>query len=246
MPRAVMSTSRCNNRSRRRCPTVRLVPGGAGTYPANDASVGDLDGDGDFEIVLKWEPSNAKDNSHSGFTGTVFLDAYELDGTRLWRIDLGRNIRAGAHYTQFMVYDLDGDGRAEVTAKTADGTVDGNEDTRSERYLAAVAYLDGRHPSVVMCRGYYTRSVLAAFDWDGKRLTSRWVFDTDSARWASYAGQGNHNLRVADVDGDGCDEITYGSCAIDHDGTGLYNTGFGHGDALHLTAFDPSSDRFDP
>ena len=89
------------------------------TYTANDASVGDLDGDGDFEIVLKWEPSNAKDNSHSGFTGTVFLDAYELDGTRLWRIDLGRNIRAGAHYTQFMVYDLDGDGRAEVTAQTA-------------------------------------------------------------------------------------------------------------------------------
>ena len=252
------------------------------TYTANDASVGDLDGDGDFEIVLKWEPSNAKDNSHSGFTGTVFLDAYELDGTRLWRIDLGRNIRAGAHYTQFMVYDLDGDGRAEVTAKTADGTVDGRGHTigdplgglpgggartggrpegvyrfgtgvpdrvrredgaalqtvdyvppcgrledwgdnyanRSERYLAAVAYLDGRHPSVVMCRGYYTRSVLAAFDWDGKRLTSRWVFDTDSARWASYAGQGNHNLRVADVDGDGCDEITYGSCAIDHDGRG--------------------------
>ena len=118
-----------------------------------------------------------------------------------------------------------------------------NYANRSERYLAAVAYLDGRHPSVVMCRGYYTRSVLAAFDWDGKRLTSRWVFDTDSARWASYAGQGNHNLRVADVDGDGCDEITYGSCAIDHDGTGLYNTGFGHGAALHLTAFDPSSDR---
>lgn len=287
-------------------PEPQTMPDGeVCTYTANDASVGDLDGDGDFEIVLKWEPSNAKDNSHSGFTGTVFLDAYELDGTRLWRIDLGRNIRAGAHYTQFMVYDLDGDGRAEVTAKAADGTVDGRGHTigdpsadyrvgaqepvegrkgyiasgpefltvfdgktgaalqtvdyvpprgrledwgdnyanRSERYLAAVAYLDGRHPSVVMCRGYYTRSVLAAFDWDGKRLTSRWVFDTDSARWASYAGQGNHNLRVADVDGDGCDEITYGSCAIDHDGTGLYNTGFGHGDALHLTAFDPSSDR---
>ena len=86
-------------------PEPQTMPDGeACTYTANDASVGDLDGDGDFEIVLKWEPSNAKDNSHSGFTGTVFLDAYELDGTRLWRIDLGRNIRAGAHYTQFMVY----------------------------------------------------------------------------------------------------------------------------------------------
>lgn len=287
-------------------PEAQLMPDGSScSYVANDASAGDVDGDGEMEIVLKWEPTNAKDNSHGGFTGTVFLDAYKMDGRRLWRIDLGRNIRAGAHYTQFMVYDLDGDGSAEVVAKTADGTVDGqgkvigdpeadyrmgvgdtlpgrkgyiasgpefltvfsgrtgealqtidyipprgrlddwgdNYANRSERYLAAVAYLDGRHPSVVMCRGYYTRSVLAAFDWDGRQLKSRWVFDTDSARWASYAGQGNHNLRVADVDGDGCDEITYGSCAIDHDGTGLYNTGMGHGDALHLTAFDPSSDR---
>ena len=287
-------------------PESQLMPDGSScSYVANDASAGDVDGDGEMEIVLKWDPTNSKDNSHSGFTGTVFLDAYKMDGRRLWRIDLGRNIRAGAHYTQFMVYDLDGDGSAEVVAKTADGTVDGrgkvigdpeadyrvgvgdtqpgrkgyiasgpefltvfsgrtgealqtvdyipprgrlddwgdNYANRSERYLAAVAYLDGRHPSVVMCRGYYTRSVLAAFDWDGRQLTSRWMFDTDSARWASYAGQGNHNLRVADVDGDGCDEITYGSCAIDHDGTGLYNTGMGHGDALHLTAFDPSSDR---
>lgn len=287
-------------------PESQLMPDGSScSYVANDASAGDVDGDGEMEIVLKWDPTNSKDNSHSGFTGTVFLDAYKMDGRRLWRIDLGRNIRAGAHYTQFMVYDLDGDGSAEVVAKTADGTVDGrgkvigdpeadyrvgvgdtqpgrkgyiasgpefltvfsgrtgealqtidyipprgrlddwgdNYANRSERYLAAVAYLDGRHPSVVMCRGYYTRSVLAAFDWDGRQLKSRWVFDTDSARWASYAGQGNHNLRVADVDGDGCDEITYGSCAIDHDGTGLYNTGMGHGDALHLTAFDPSSDR---
>lgn len=289
-----------------RMPDRQVMPDGSVcTYTANDASVADLDGDGEFEIILKWDPTNSRDNSHSGFTGTVFLDAYKLDGTFLWRIDLGRNIRAGAHYTQFMVYDLDGDGKAELVAKTSDGTVDGrgnmigdpeadyrvgafglyegrvgyiasghewltvfngetgeamqtvdycpqrgnikdwgdNYANRSERYLAAVAYLDGKHPSVVMCRGYYTRSVLAAYDWDGGQLVQRWVFDTDSAEWHGYAGQGNHNLRVADVDGDGCDEITYGSCAIDHDGRGLYNTGFGHGDALHLTAFDPSSKR---
>lgn len=94
-------------------------------YSANDASVSDLDGDGSYEIILKWEPSNAKDNSKDGYTGNVYLDAYELDGTRLWRIDLGKNIRAGAHYTQFMVYDLDGDGIAEMVCKTADGTMDG-------------------------------------------------------------------------------------------------------------------------
>ena len=95
------------------------------TYTANDLSIGDLDGDGEYEYVLKWDPTNAHDNSQSGYTGNVYLDAYELSGQRLWRIDLGRNIRAGAHYTQFMVYDLDGDGRAAVACKTADGTRSG-------------------------------------------------------------------------------------------------------------------------
>ena len=336
------------------------------TYHANDASAGDVDGDGQYEIFLKWEPSNAKDNMFAGFTGNVYIDCYRLDGTRLWRIDLGHNIRAGAHYTQFMVYDFDGDGRAELMVKTADGTTDGqgrvigdgtadwrhgmaaikadpaayqrrleeeradarrrwqewdsiehtlpatltnterhnmrrrylntnvHGDTktgrimdgpeylsvfdgatgavldtkpylpergemalwgddhanRSERYLAGVGYLDGRRASGIFCRGYYTRTVIAAWDWDGHELSSRWVFDTSAPGadggenpWASYAGQGNHNLRIADVDGDGCDEITYGSMAVDHDGTGLYNTGMGHGDALHLTVFDPTSTR---
>ncbi len=286
-------------------------------YVANDASVADLDGDGQLEIVLKWDPSNSKDNSQSGITNNTLLDAYELDGTHLWRIDLGRNIRSGAHYTQFMVYDLDGDGCAELVAKTADGTMDAlgniigdanadyrvgmeqkqdgdyramqyrgenfrkdgkgrrggfinrgpefltvfdgrtgaaintvdyipargqlqdwgdNYANRSDRYLACVAYLDGIHPSVVMCRGYYTRSVLAAWDFDGKELKSRWVFDSNNEE-RKYAGQGNHNLRVADVDGDGKDEITYGSMCVDDDGTGLYSTGFGHGDAMHVTCY---------
>ena len=112
---------------------------------------------------------------------------------------------------------------------------------RSDRYLACVAYLDGVHPSVVMCRGYYTRTVLAAFDWDGKQLSNRWIFDSNTPGNEGYAGQGNHNLRVGDVDSDGCDEIIYGSCAIDNNGKGLYTTGMGHGDAMHMTAFDPSN-----
>jgi rhamnogalacturonan endolyase len=95
------------------------------TYSANDASVGDVDGDGVYEIILKWDPSNAKDNSQSGCTGNVYIDAYKLNGTRLWRIDLGPNIRAGAHYTQFVVIDADGDGKAEMAVKTAPGTKDG-------------------------------------------------------------------------------------------------------------------------
>ena len=263
-------------------------------YAPNDASIGDVDGDGEYEIILKWDPSNAHDNSHDGYTGEVYFDCYKLNGQHLWRINLGRNIRAGAHYTQFMVFDFDGDGKAEVVMKTADGTVDGtgkvigdaqadyrNEQgriltgpeyltvfngltgeamqtidyvpvrgdlmgwgdsrgNRSDRFLACVAYLDGIHPSVVMCRGYYTRTVLAAFDWDGKELKQRWVFDSNNPGCKDYAGQGNHNLRVGDVDGDGCDEIIYGSCAIDHNGKGLYTTEMGHGDAIHLTHFDPS------
>jgi rhamnogalacturonan endolyase len=269
------------------------------TYSANDCSVGDLDGDGEYEIVLKWDPNNSKDNADPGYTGNVFLDAYKQDGTFMWRIDLGINIRAGAHYTQFMVYDLDSDGKAEVACKTADGTVDGggnvigdpNADWRSktgstkgkilsgpeyltifdgltgaelvttnyipprgtssawgdstgnrvDRFLACVAYLDGVRPSLVMCRGYYTRTVLAAWDWRNGQLTQRWVFDTgfSGGPWSAWKGQGNHNLSVGDVDGDGKDEIVYGACAIDDDGTGLYTTGLGHGDAMHLSDMDP-------
>lgn len=94
-------------------------------YSAGDASIADLDGDGEWEIILKWDPSNAKDNSQSGYTGNTFIDAYKLDGTRLWRVDFGINIRSGAHYLDFMVYDFDGDGKAEMMARTADGTKDG-------------------------------------------------------------------------------------------------------------------------
>lgn len=94
-------------------------------YTANDASVGDVDGDGEYEIILKWEPNNAQDNSKSGVTDVVYLDAYKLNGQRLWRINLGRNVRAGAHYTQFLVYDFDGDGKAEIMCRTSDGTLDG-------------------------------------------------------------------------------------------------------------------------
>jgi hypothetical protein len=222
----------------------------------------------------------------------------------LWRINLGRNIRSGAHYVPFIAYDFDGDGCAELMVKTADGTIDGQghvlgdsladyrsktgrilsgpeyitifngltgaamdtrpyipergelkawgdeRGNRSERYLAGMGYLgkvkgkvnSEKLASALFCRGYYTRSVIAAWDWDGHELKNRWTFDTNEKPWHSYAGQGNHNLRIADVDGDGFDEITYGSMAVDNDGTGLYNTGMGHGDAIHLVT-EPQSDR---
>lgn len=266
-------------------------------YEANDGAAADLDGDGQYELIVKWQPTNAHDNSHKGHTGHTLVDAYKLDGTRLWRIDLGANIRAGAHYTSFLAYDFDGDGQAEVMMKTADGTVDGqgkvigdakadfrNEagyvlagpefltvfngltgaamatvdytpprgdvgawgDTygnRVDRFTAGVAYLDGQRPSAVFARGYYTRAVLAAWDWRDGKLAQRWVFDS-AADEASKpaAGQGAHWFSVADVDGDGRDDIVYGAATIASTGRLLYSTGLCHGDALHVSNFDPARD----
>jgi rhamnogalacturonan endolyase len=263
-------------------------------YTPNDASVGDLDGDGEYEIVLH-QAGRGRDNSRAGTTTEPIFEAYKLDGTMLWRINLGKNIREGAHYTQFMVYDLDGDGRAEFACKTADGTVDGkgktigdagadhrneggfilrgpeyltifdgltgaalattdyipprgdvaawgdNRGNRVDRFLACIAYLDGQRPSLVMCRGYYTRAVLAAWNWRDGKLAHVWTFDTDDGTPGNrdYRGQGNHGIAVGDVDGDGKDEIVYGSCVIDDTGKGLYSTGLGHGDAMHFSDLDP-------
>ncbi|HZL11985.1 MAG TPA: rhamnogalacturonan lyase [Prolixibacteraceae bacterium] len=276
-------------------------------YSPNDCSVGDLDGDGEYEIILH-QTGRSIDTPSTGISGIPIFQAYKLDGTLLWKINLGKNIREGAHYTQFMVYDLDGDGIAEFACKTADGTIDGkgtvigdsakdyrNLDRNSgpfygkvldgpeyftifsgrtgealattdyipnrlplngwnghggngghdatgnrvDRFLACVAYLDGVHPSVVMCRGYYGRSVLAAWDWRDGKLTSRWVFDSHDGE-NPFSGQGNHNLSVTDVDGDGKDEIIYGSMVVDDDGKGLFSTGFRHGDAIHVGKLDPN------
>ena len=321
------------------------------TYSPNDCSVGDVDGDGQYEVFVKWDPSNSKDNSQDGYTGNVIIDCYKLDGTRLWRIDLGCNIRAGAHYTQYMVYDFDGDGKAEMMCKTAPGSKDGvgsyvnqaatdtdikaasntkswlvsggringgheyltvfngetgaaintiaynpnrnakselseasgtyNWDTRSgksdkgnygnrgERYLAAVAYLDGPEgkASGIFCRGYYTYAYIWAVDFDGQKLIPRWLHRSDANNQYSVVtydkqgtgttksytppaatsgsgsrtmfGNGNHNMTIGDVDGDGCDEILWGSAGLDNDGKLLYATGFGHGDAIHMGKMIP-------
>lgn len=280
-------------------------------YRPHDASAADLDGDGEYEIILH-QVSRGRDNSFPGMTGTPVLDAYKLDGTHLWRIDLGINIREGEHYTQFIVYDLDGDGRAELACKTADGTKDGtgkiigdatkdwrNHEERSQRYgrilsgpefltifdgktgaalqtvgylpsrdpidgwggiggnggsddygnrcdrfLACAAYLDGERPSLVMARGVYGRTVLAAWDWREGKLTSRWVFDSGISRppfhqASPFSGMGGHALSVADIDADGKDEIIYQAMTVDDNGQGLYSTRRRHGDALHVGDFDP-------
>jgi hypothetical protein len=379
-----------------RKPADGVTPTGeAYTYSANDMSVGDVDGDGQYEFFVKWDPSNSKDVSQRGYTGNVYIDSYKWDGTLLYRIDLGVNIRAGAHYTQFMVYDFNGDGKAEMMFKTAPGTkiikyadngqvaseqyitmrpedvaagyshsddyrlsrqgyfdhvvnmfmawdshpevvagnwpatleqafgipaqysyplskedaealttyfmdvyapsrsgnnrlrefegfivhgpeyltvfdgATGNEletihykpgryddglmwgdyalgriepGNRVDRFLAGVAYLDGENPYAIFARGYYTRTTLVAYRWDGSKLQEHWFVDSgwtpmtnpfnDSphGRPATNPGyeklttQGAHSLSTADVDGDGKQEIIYGASTIDHDGTVLYNS----------------------
>ena len=372
----------------------RTPAGEAYTYSANDVSAADVDGDGQLELVVKWDPSNSKDVSQVGYTGTVYLDTYELDGTLLARFDLGVNIRAGAHYTQFLVQDFDGDGRAELMLKTAPGTrstryadgkpvstapitllpgdvaagvrhsddyrlsaaqyrdhligvlrgwhahpevvaghwpatveqalglapryayplsqadaaaladhfidvyapgrsarnalrafegfvLDGPEylsvfdagtgrelqtvayepgrtddgllwgdyamsriepGNRVDRFLSGIAYLDGRRPSAVFARGYYTRTTVAAYDWDGRQLSKRWFVDSgftpmtnpfnDSPHgrdgtdpvYGKLTTQGFHSLSAADVDGDGKHEVVYGAATIDDDGSLLYSS----------------------
>ncbi len=355
------------------------------TYSPNDCSVGDVDGDGQYELLVKWDPSTSQDNSYScGNSGSVYIDCYKMNGTKLWRIDLGNNIRAGAHYTQFMVYDFDGDGKAELMCKTAPGSKDGqgsyvnqaatdatikghdnttdyrnsnghilsgpeyltvfegltgkaihttwylpgragtgskrpdtgdalteggselgkvstypeksfwgdNYGNRSERFLAAVAYINGADKPAcgIFCRGYYTKAYVWAVSFDGTRLHTEWLHcspsTTQSLVWNKTGttaikvnvdgetlvrngikttskntsgatssdgsgsgsntlyGNGNHNLSIADVDGDGCDEILWGAGALNNDGSLLYATGYGHGDAIHVGKMIPDREGF--
>ncbi|WP_162174246.1 rhamnogalacturonan lyase family protein [Flavobacterium daejeonense] len=275
-------------------PGGTLPDGQTYSYIANDASVGDVDGDGIYEIILEWEATVENHNS-GGYSGKQIFDCLRLDGTRLWRIDLGINMNAGPHFNQFMVYDFDGDGKAEIILKTADGTVDGQGNVignpnvdyrnssgwvqdgpefltvfngltgaamqtvtyqpargsisdwgdsygnRADRFVSAVAYLDGARPSLIVGRGYYNKLVRAAYDWRNGQLTLRWIFDSkdpNHPEYDAYSGQGNHQMTIGDVDGDGKDEIINGSSVINDDGKPLWTYRMGHGDALHMTDMD--------
>ncbi len=303
-----------------------------GRYRPDDMCVGDVDGDGNYELILKWLPDNARDSGKEGYSSPVIISAYRMDGTPLWEkdINLGLNIRSGNHTTQLVVYDLDGDGKAELVCKTAAGSTDGTgayvsdagdatiqatdntktyvtskgrvyggeefltvfngqtgkamktiwyspgrsgEDfptsatsansffgdsnyNRSERFNAAVAYLDGldKLPTAIFQRGYYANCFIWAVDWNGTDLTTRWLHRGFSGKWTTLDGKGNtlfsgsgtssfgqgvHGISIGDVNTDGYDEIVIGSATISHEGKLLCATGKGHGDAIHLADLCP-------
>lgn len=304
------------------------VPDASLAYTPDDIQVGDLDGDGELEIVVKREPYDGA-NQGEWRNGTTLLEAYKLDGTFLWQIDMGINIRSGSHYTSYILYDFDGDGRCEIAFRSSEGTkfadgktilgvngfvndyrcreqggkgwysgaalpticglvlegpeyisicrgLDGREITRvdniprggegskksrakywsdywgddygnrMDRFFIGVAYLDGipddvtgirkSNPSLIISRGIYKNWQVWALDLKGNKLETRWKFDTveHSPKWLAMC---SHAFRVADLDGDGKDEILYGSAAINDDGSELWCSGNGHGDVLHVGKF---------
>ena len=250
-----------------------------GDYPFSKVGIGDLDGDGQYDFVIK-QPSQVTDpgvwrKSEDSFK----VEAYKGDGTFLWRKDLGWNIEQGVWWSPMIVYDFDGDGRAEVALKTAPTDADyrneqgrvlagpeycsildgltgreitrvdwiargqitdwgDNKGNRASRHLMGMAYLDGKHPSLLVARGTYTIMRVDAYNLVRSKLKLVWRWNGDRES-PPVRGQGAHGMHAVDVDGDGRDEVILGAAALDDNGKLLWNTGLGHPDACYVADIDP-------
>ena len=239
--------------------------------------IGDLDGDGEYDFVVKRPRGQVDPGIPRPSPDTFKVEAYKRDGTYLWRNDLGWSIELGTWTSPMIVYDFNGDGKAEVALKTGEGDPRGanvriltgpeycsvwNGETGAEiakvdwiargkpsdwgddvgnrmnRNMLGVAYLDGKTPSLLVLRGIYGLMKVDAWLLQDAQLAKAWSWTNERAGW-KYQGQGQHSIHVADIDGDGRDEILNGSLAIDNDGRTMWSTGLGHGDRFYVTDIDP-------
>jgi rhamnogalacturonan endolyase len=246
-----------------------------GKYTAQKVAIGDLDGDGRLDYVTKQPNFNTDPYQRPGYwkksEDTYKIEAYRHNGAFLWRHDMGWSIEEGIWYSPYIVYDIDGDGKAEVYCKAGEG------DPRDEkglvqsgpewlakldpltgkivkkidwpsregfsqynyycRNLLAVAYLNGENPSLICQRGTYRLIKTHAYD---KNLDLIWKWAaTEGGPDASYRGKGSHGFHAADIDSDGCQELVFGSAALDEYGHALWNTGKGHPDVIYVADVDP-------
>jgi rhamnogalacturonan endolyase len=246
-----------------------------GNYDFQKVGIGDLDGDGAYEYVIKQPNFNTDPYQRPGYwkrsPTTYKLEAYRLDGTMMWRYDMGWAIEAGIWYSPWIVYDVDGDGKAEVYCKAGEG--DPREETghvkSGPEYLVKI---DGETGQVVAktdwlsrdgfsSYNYYCRNFLTVAYLDGKKpslimqrgtynLIKMQALDKDFKRiwyWEStqekekYRSQSAHGLITADVDGDGRDELVIGSAVLDDIGRGLWTSELGHPDACYVADIDPDN-----
>jgi rhamnogalacturonan endolyase len=246
--------------------------------------IGDLDGDGSYDFVVKHPAGRIDPGRRVPSTDTYKIDAYNgRTGAFMWRIDLGWNVNHGIWFSPMVVRDLDGDQKAEVCLRTAPyaakpeerfdpdrpfvlsgpeylGVYDGatgkeidkvdwiergqvtdwadRSGNRSSRHMLGVGYLDGKTPSVLVVRGTYGLMRVDAWMLRDRKLVKVWRWTNERAPF-KYQGQGQHSIKVGDIDGDGADEILNGSIAIDNDGRTMWSTGLGHGDRFYLGDIDP-------
>ena len=216
---------------------------GEGTVFGDGYEIPDTDGDGRTDYRDIWPAGHYTGDGPKGYGGPEFFSVIDgKTGKELARAD-------------FIARGKEGETPEQLAQNWE--TNDWDWDPRTKKYqwkLAnslrlGIASFDGQKNQIFLGRGVYGKTKVEGWDYQDGQLTRLWHFDTSDAGGqdsnkdgqanSAYAGQGNHSFTVADLDGDGKDEVMYGSCAWDDDGSGLWSTGLGHGDAQHVGKFLP-------